>query len=188
MALVNRDREKDLNDYEKIADVIISHSEIDKIMSELLAAFIDDDVELSYAINDSAKLSFEQKRILLTEIIKRYKDSNWKKELLFFLKTIQNLEQFRNKIAHGNTLREILRKKTLNEIPYLRNNPIFQKEWPQDIDIDVLYSNYNEVLSTNNPYVKKEYLIKGQTDDLYFLIDRLEQIPPSEIIEEVRNE
>ena len=76
----------------------------------------------------------------------------------------------------------------MNEIPYLRNNPIFQKEWPQDIDIDVLYCNYNEVLSTNNPYVKKEYLIKGKTDDLYFLIDRLEQIPPCEIIKEIKNE
>ena len=127
MALVNRNNEKNLNDYEKIADVIMSHSEIDRIMSELLAVFIDDDIELSYAINDSAKLSFEQKRVLLMEVIKRYKDSNWKKELLFFLKTIQNLEQYRNKIAHGNTLREILRKNTLNEIPYLRNNPIFQK-------------------------------------------------------------
>ena len=177
----------EISDYEKIADIIMSHSEIDKIMSELLAEFINGSSELARKIDEKVKLSFEQKRVFLIEIIRAFEESSWKKELLLFLNKIQNLEQYRNKIAHGNTLREILRKKTIKEIPYLKNNSVFQKDWPQDIDIDDIYQNYNAILETKNPYLDTKYLIEGKTDNLYFLIDRLEQIPPNEIIEEMQN-
>ena len=177
---------ENISDYDKIADIIMSHSEIDNLMSDLLADFFQGGADLSYTINK--KLNFEQKRTFLLEIIKKYKNSTWKKELTLFLETIQKLEKIRNKIAHGNTLREKLRKDAIRKAPYLEKNPTFNKEWPRDIDIDALFDEYDNILKTKNPYIKNELKIVGRTDNLYFLIERLEQIPPIEIIKELENE
>ena len=171
----------------RISDTIISQSDIDHLLFELLCCF------MKYEQLDDSKdllekaLKFEHKRALLGKILNKYSlDSDTgvlatlkslNIDLRRFIADLQATENPRNNLAHKDTLIEILKAKHKKELEDTKSNLLNDEKYceltgidriGEIVDIDNIYHRYNEILEPYN-----------------FLIDFLEQGGAEELVGEI---
>ena len=179
----------------RLADTIISQSDIDHLMFELIENFIECSGSEEIKEQLEKSITFEQKRALLSEILGQYsldKDGDilnmLKKQnidLRQFVKDLQNTEKPRNNLAHDDTLREILLASMKEDLaekdPELLKDERFCKltglgEIEKTIKINDIYHRYNEILK---PYgFLLDVLEQGCAEDL---VREILGLPPKEI-------
>jgi len=187
-------RFNDIPDALKVADMIVTHSDIDKQLTRLILAFARcESKDIIKLIENNHGLHFEGKRRILLSILEIYpedeamdKDGSCMKilhqngqKLSNFLKDIQKLAQYRNNSAHSDVLEYILRK-------------TFRKELEME-DPDLLEDenfcrltgvmDTNKIIDLNDDYRKYNQII----DKYVFLIDMLEQGLAWDIAKEIVN-
>ena len=171
----------------RVADVIITHAQIDHLLYELLLAFAINDSTSEVETKIRRRLRFEDKRALLLLILKgknlKANDDVLKNleeqglDFREFLNDLQAVEGPRNNLAHDDTLRGIYLKKyekdLQNRQPDLLRNKRFRK-----------WSGINEIKNMTN--INEEYYSYNEKLAKYeFLLDCLEQGLAEDLVKEI---
>ena len=181
----------------RLADTIISQSDIDHLMFELIKNFIrfSESEEIKKELEKS--INFEQKRALLAKILSQYtldKDGdilntlkNQNIDLKQFVKDLQNTEKPRNNLAHDDTLQEILLASMKDNLKQKDSELLKDKKFceltglseiEETIKINDIYHRYNEILEPYNFLL--DILEQGCAEDL---VREILELPPREIVE-----
>lgn len=178
----------------KVADIIVTHSDIDKQLTRLILAFAKySNDKIIKIIENNHGLHFDGKRRILMDILKNFPESEATDKdgscikilhqngqyLGDFLKDIQKLAQYRNNSAHSDVLEYILketfRKELETEDPDLLKDENFCKL------TGVLGA--KEIVSLSDEYEKYTDTINKYT----LLMDMLEQGLAWDIAKEIVN-